>query len=62
MAREHMGNWKEQVYYNFDQPMTKSILFEVIGPFYKNGYTVVAITSDMGATNRSLWKNLAIDH
>lgn len=40
--------------------MTKEILLNIIKALYEIEYTVMAITSDMGATNMALWKKLNI--
>jgi len=40
MARGIINPWKQLIYYNFDQPMTKEILFEVIQSLESNGYKV----------------------
>ncbi|XP_077270191.1 uncharacterized protein LOC143901639 [Temnothorax americanus] len=41
MARGLIGNWKQPIFYDFDQPMTKEILFEIITRLQEVGYTVV---------------------
>lgn len=48
MARGLFKKWKQPIYYNFDQPMTQNIMFNVIQDLYKIGYIVIAITCDMG--------------
>uniref|UniRef100_A0A1B0D942 Uncharacterized protein n=1 Tax=Phlebotomus papatasi TaxID=29031 RepID=A0A1B0D942_PHLPP len=60
MARSLLGNWKQPVYYNFDQKMTKEILFSVVKKFDEFGFKVIAITNDMGGGNRGLWRDLGI--
>jgi len=60
MARGLFDSWKQPIFYAFSQPMTKSILFEIIQALYKISYTVVAVTSDMGSRNIALWKELNV--
>lgn len=62
MIRGLIDNWKQPVYYAFDQPMTKLILIEIITKIYEAGFMVVAIVSDMGSTNIALWKELNIGY
>lgn len=40
--------------------MTKSTLLHVISEIYNIGYTVVAVTSDMGSGNMGLWSEMGI--
>lgn len=60
MARGLIGNWRQPIYYDFDQPMTTEILFEIMTQLQETGYTVVAVTSDLGSTNTRLWKSMNI--
>lgn len=60
MTRSLFGNWKQPIFYDFDKPMTKEILMEVITRLNQIRYTVVAVTSDLGPTNARLWKNMNI--
>ncbi|KMQ84603.1 transposase, partial [Lasius niger] len=41
--------------------MTKNIILDVIAVLYRNGYTVVALTCDLGTTNQAILKELEID-
>lgn len=59
-ARGLFKKWKQPVYYNFDEPMSREILFNVLEHLYQAGYVVVAITCDMSPTNRKLWEDLNI--
>jgi len=54
MVRSLFSNWKQPMYYNFDESMTKSTLLQVISEVYNVGYTIVAVTSDMGSGNIGL--------
>ncbi|XP_071578674.1 uncharacterized protein [Temnothorax nylanderi] len=58
MVRGLFGNWKQPIFYKFDQPMTKSILLEGIKLMHNAGYRVVVVVSDMG--NKGLWGELNI--
>lgn len=60
MARGLTGKWKQPVYYDFDKPMSKTLLFEIIESIEISGFKVIAITSDLGGENRSVWKQLRI--
>lgn len=60
MIRSLFSNWRQPVYYNFDEPMTRNTLLHVISEIYNIGYTVVAVTSDMGSGNMRLWSELEI--
>lgn len=60
MARGLFGKWKQPIFYEYDKPMTKDILIDIITCLQEAGYTVVAVTSDLGSTNASLWKSINI--
>jgi hypothetical protein len=60
MVRSLFSNWKQPVYFEFDQKMTKSILNHIIEELTKASYTVVACVSDCGGGNVGLWKELGI--
>jgi hypothetical protein len=51
MAQGLCSNWKQPINYNFDQPVTKTILETVITSLHNANYSVVAMVSDMGSTN-----------
>ncbi len=50
----------QPVYYEFDQPMTSSVLLLIICALEDKGLCVEAMVSDMGSTNTALWKVLGI--
>lgn len=52
--------WKQPIFYAFDQNLTKEILFEIITQLHNSGYTVFAMTSDLGPSNYNLLKKLNI--
>lgn len=62
MVRGLLQNWKQPIYYKFDQPMTCPILNEIIVNLYNVGFFVVAMTSDMGPSNRKLLSELGIGY
>jgi hypothetical protein len=60
MVRPLFSQWKQPVYYDFDKSMTKGIYMDIVSKLYESGYTVIATTCDMGATNRAFWKSLGV--
>lgn len=62
MIRGLFFKWKQPIYYEFSQLMTKEILFQIISALYKINYTVVAITNYLGSKNVGLWSELNIDY
>lgn len=59
MARGLVGNWKQPVFFYYDCKI-KQILFEVIKHLEDSGYHVVAVVSDVGGSNQSLYISLGI--
>lgn len=55
MTRGLFKKWKQPVYYNYDEPISREILFAVLQHLYRTGYIVVAITCDMGSINMKVW-------
>ena len=55
------SKWKQAIFFNFDQPMTREILYDIIIKVEKIGFHVVTATSDMGPTNVSLANSLKIN-
>lgn len=60
IARGLWKSWKQPIYFDFDTAMTKDTLNAIIYQLEDADYTVVAIVSDMGASNRTLWKHLGV--
>lgn len=60
MARGLFKNWKQPVFYEFDQAMTRDILLAVIEELYNINYIVVAVTCDMAPTNMKVFNDLKI--
>lgn len=62
MVRGLFSNWKQPIFYKFDQTMTREILESIIQELFNANYLVIAISSDMGAGNVSLWSKLNVGH
>lgn len=60
MARSLFDKWKQVIYYKADQPLTPHIVEDVISNLYDAGFTVVAITTDLGPSNSKIWTQLNI--
>lgn len=60
MIRGLFAPWKQLVFYDFDSPMTKEILLDIIINVEFAGFPVVAIVNDLGPTNVKLWKSLGV--
>ena len=54
MVRGLCSHWRQPLYFNFDQNMTRDILFEAIRRVEETGYRVIAIVCDLGPLNRKL--------
>ncbi|EDW29946.1 GL15819 [Drosophila persimilis] len=53
-------SWKNLIYYDFDKPMTLDTLHMLIRKLHSAEYHVVAMVSNMGPANSSLWAQLGI--
>lgn len=60
VARGLFKKWKQPVFYNYDQELTEQILFDIIRKLHDIGYTVIAMTSDLGPSNKGLLGKLGI--
>ena len=61
MVRGLCSHWKQPVYFNFDQDMTRDILFEVIAAVENAGFLVVVMVCDLSSTNRRLlWSDVGL--
>lgn len=60
MARGIVAQWKQPIFVDFDQKMTKDNLFSIIERLDQIGFNVVCCVSDCGGENIGLWKSLDI--
>lgn len=60
MARGLFNKWKQPVFYDYDQPITKDIIVKIIQELYDSGYPVVAVTCDLGPKNKAVWNELGV--
>jgi hypothetical protein len=60
LARGLFGKWKQPIFVDFDTNITDTILNGLTSKLNGIGYKVVACVSDMGASNRGLWKQLGV--
>lgn len=61
MVRGYFGNWKMPVYYKFGQPMTGTLLMEILNYLESIGLKPIATISDMDPVNIRAWTELCID-
>jgi hypothetical protein len=61
MVRSLFSTWKQPIYLDFDQKMTRDVLMDIISQLHKLSYNCVAIVSDCGSSNVGLWKDLSVD-
>ena len=54
MVRGLCSHWKQPVFFDFDRPMTRSLLSSVIAAVEKVGFQVVATVCDLSPTNQRL--------
>lgn len=59
-ARGLFAKWKQPIYCEFDQKITKEILFNLIIKLANIGFRVVACVNDCGPTNMALWNGLGV--
>lgn len=60
IVRGLFRKWKQVIYYNFDTPLTETILINVISQLYEVGFIVVAFICDLDSTNNKLINNLNV--
>ncbi|XP_071519277.1 transposable element P transposase isoform X4 [Panulirus ornatus] len=60
MLRGVFAPWKQIIFYEFDCPMTKKILFDLIVRVEAAGFPVVATVNDLRPTNVRLWNTLDV--
>ena len=59
-ARGLVHNWKQPIYTAFDEAMKKEKLFFGITEMENRGAKIIQIVSDMGGSNRGLWRELGV--
>lgn len=59
-ARGLFMSWKQPIFYNFDQALTKEILDDIIKELYRINYIVVAVVTDLGGGNPQAFKKYKI--
>lgn len=57
MVRGLFSKWKQPIFIDFDQKMTKKILLDIISQLEEISYHVVVCVSDCGGGNVGLWSN-----
>lgn len=61
IVRGLLSNWKQPIYFAFDQKMTTDILFLLIRELHNASFIVIACVSDCGGGNVGLWKTLNVN-
>ena len=62
LIRSIAGTWKMPLYFDFDTPVKKDLLDDLVINVEAAGAQVVAVVSDQGGSNRGLWTELGISH
>ena len=60
-ARGVIEKWKQPIYVDFDKPVTKKILFDIVKKFCDIDFQVVALVSVCHPSNRGLWRSCGVD-
>ncbi len=60
MIRGLYRNFKQPVFFDFDTPVTKDILFTLMNKLDDIGFQVEAVINDMGSKNLGLWRELGV--
>ena len=60
VLRGLISNWKQQIYYDFDKPMSRELLFSIIVAAEDHGIEICSIVGDLG--NQGLFKSLGVSH
>lgn len=61
MLRRLVGQWKQPIYFQFQDSSMHKILPVLIERVEAVGYQVIAVVSDSGPTNLRLWKAMETD-
>lgn len=51
-------NWKEPIFFDFDRPMTATLIEELLRTLHKAGFEVVCLDCDMGRSNETCYTSL----
>ena len=54
IVRGILAPWKQLIYFDFDQPMSKSLLFHLIVKCENSNIRIRAVTSDQGNPNNNI--------
>lgn len=60
IARGYFSDWKQVVYFDFDQPMTDQLFLFIVSQLEDAGLIPISATSDLGSTNRKMRNDLSI--
>ena len=60
-ARGVIEKWKQPIYVDFDKPVTKKFLFDIVKKFCDIDFQVVALVSACHPSNRGLWRSCGVD-
>ena len=60
MVRGLIANWRQPIYYAFDESNVQKILLNLIESVENASYHVVALVHDLSSSNLRVWKNLEI--
>lgn len=60
MMRPLFGNWKQPIYFGFDEAMTKDLFMNITKKLYEIGFIVVSSVSDLGPSNQSFLRELGV--
>ena len=61
MLRGLCSNWKQPVFFDFDQPITADLLNKILMSIEEAGIEVWAITCDGGSSNQALFNSLGVN-
>lgn len=60
MARGLFMKWKQPIFYEYDTPITKEILLDLIKKLYEIKYIVIGVVCDLGPKNKEVFKSLEV--
>jgi hypothetical protein len=60
IMRPLYGTWKQPIYYNFDEDMTRDIFEKICKRLYEIGFIVVGAVCDLGLTNQEFLKEMDV--